>query len=99
MIYIDKAMEYYEKAVEIDPQNAKAWYRLGVCHYNLGYYRPALNSLSKAVEFDPQNAEAWNYRGNVLYYMCDYNESLNCYNRALLINHNAVNTLKIETKH
>jgi len=98
MIYIDKAMEYYEKAVEIDPQNAKAWYRLGVCHYNLGYYRPALNSLSKAVEFDPQNAEAWNYRGNVLYYMCDYNESLNCYNRALLINHNAVNTLKNRNK-
>ena len=97
-LYIGDAMEYYNKAIDFDPQNAKAWYRLGVCHYNLGYYGPAFDHLKQTVELDPQNAEAWNYMGIVLYYMCDYNESLKCYDRALVLDQNSTNSQKNRNK-
>ena len=47
-----KAIEAYDKAVEIDPQNAKAWYNKGVALGELERHQEALEAYDKAIEID-----------------------------------------------
>jgi Flp pilus assembly protein TadD len=60
---MDKANEYYEKAValaiETDPTAAgTTYYNMAVTHINSGNFKAAIPALLKAVEADPNHADA-----------------------------------------
>lgn len=67
------SLQYYEKAIEIDPQFAEAWAGLSNAWYNLaawGWYQPysegvqkAWEYCNKALEIDPGCAEAHAVKG------------------------------------
>jgi tetratricopeptide (TPR) repeat protein len=82
----DEGKRILEKALEIDPYYAEAWYNKGLVYYKMKKYNEALECYNKALEIDPYYAEAWNNKGNVYYKMKEYNEALECYNKALEIN-------------
>lgn len=46
----DKAVEYYQQAVTIDPRYAKAWFALAMLYHETGKHAQALNAAAKAVE-------------------------------------------------
>ena len=56
-------IEYYSKAIEIDPKLAGAYTNRGVAYKNLGEYQKAIDDYSKAIEIDPKLASAYNNRG------------------------------------
>jgi Flp pilus assembly protein TadD len=62
----DEAIQAFDKALELDPQNAEAWSEKGYALGELGKYDEAIQALDKAIELDPQNAEAWSEKGVVL---------------------------------
>ena len=61
-----KAIQYYDKALEMDSKNVDAWYNKGVALDNLGKYKEAIQSYDKALEIDRKYVAAWYNKGNVL---------------------------------
>ena len=51
-----EAIKYYDKAIEIDPNNANAWNNKGLALDNLGKYEEAIKCYDKAIEIDPNYA-------------------------------------------
>jgi tetratricopeptide (TPR) repeat protein len=47
------AISWYDKAIELDPNNAKAWNNKGMTIGNLGKYQEAIKCYDKAIELDP----------------------------------------------
>jgi tetratricopeptide (TPR) repeat protein len=45
--------------VELQPDNAEAWYNLGISYGKLGRYQDESVALAKATELDPAFADAW----------------------------------------
>ena len=48
------AIEYYDKALEIDPTNVNAWNNKGNALKNLGKYNEAIKCFDKALEINPK---------------------------------------------
>jgi len=53
------ALEAFDKAIEIKPDDAKTWSNKGVALGKLGRYDDALKAFDKAIEIKPEDAEAW----------------------------------------
>ncbi len=52
-----EAIEYYDKAIQIKPDDDETWYRKGIALIDSGNYsEEALNSLNKAYELNQDNA-------------------------------------------
>jgi tetratricopeptide (TPR) repeat protein len=54
-----EAIECYDKALEIDPNNTNASVSKGVALHNLGKYDKSIECYDKALEIDPNYADAW----------------------------------------
>lgn len=80
------AIRDYNKAVEINPNNAQVYYNRGIVYKIAGNYQEALNDQSRAIELNPQYAEAYNNRGNTYNILGKYEEALNDLNKAIEIN-------------
>jgi tetratricopeptide (TPR) repeat protein len=52
-----EALDAFNKAIELDPQNADAWYNKGVVLELMGKTYAAEDSYSKAIKIDPLYAE------------------------------------------
>ena len=52
-----KAIEYYDRILEIDPNNVSAWYNKGGALYSLEK-NEAIECIDKALEIKPDLAEA-----------------------------------------
>jgi TolB-like protein/DNA-binding winged helix-turn-helix (wHTH) protein/Flp pilus assembly protein TadD len=66
---LQQAAKLFERAVEIDPDNAVAW--VGLAPLYLWLFDPpriedALNATERAVALDPTNPEAWSRRATAL---------------------------------
>ncbi|MBI5408134.1 MAG: tetratricopeptide repeat protein [Nitrospirae bacterium] len=60
------AVQYLEKAHELQPDNADVLVNLGSLHLQLGYLRAAESNLRKALQIKPDEASAYSLLGNVL---------------------------------
>lgn len=84
-----EAFECLLHAVELNPNNAKAWYNIAVCLGMLGndHHRPLmLHCYDEAIQLNPVDVEAWNNKGTVLELTGEKQHALECYKRALDIN-------------
>jgi len=59
----DGALFYFTKAVELEPNNPRAWYHLGFAEGKNGHGRAKIACYRKAVELDPNFAAAHYYLG------------------------------------
>jgi tetratricopeptide (TPR) repeat protein len=60
-----KAIDNYNKAIELDPTNGMYHNNLGLCFYKLGDYNEAIESYSRATELYPTKALILFNRANV----------------------------------
>ena len=59
----EKAIEDYNKAIELDPNLAGVYYNRGNAYFYLKQYEKAIEDFDKAIELNPNNAYAYNNRG------------------------------------
>lgn len=59
----DEAIEYLNKAIELNPNNSEAYNNRGILRRQLKYYEEALKDYDKAIELNPNKAEFYNNRG------------------------------------
>jgi tetratricopeptide (TPR) repeat protein len=62
----DRALECYDKALEMNPGSAVAWNNLGVLLSRTGNLKRALHCLNKSLECDPNLEEALQERERVI---------------------------------
>lgn len=80
-----KALECYNKALEIDPDCAFALINMGTVFTKLEDYERALEAYEKATKTNPGSVELWNNKGNAFRMLNRYNEALEAYKRAVQI--------------
>jgi calcineurin-binding protein cabin-1 len=86
---IDKAIDYYEKAILIDSTDTNLWYKIGELYFLINYYENAYNAYKHALENSNTSISLWKALtglSNVLYEMGDFITCLKYVNRALEIN-------------
>jgi tetratricopeptide (TPR) repeat protein len=52
----DEAIKAFDKAIEINPQNSKAWNNKGLLLSNLNKSDEAIKAFDKAIEINPQDS-------------------------------------------
>ena len=62
----EEALKYFDKALEIDPENVAAWNNKCVAFYRLGKNEEALKCIDKALEIDPNSEGLKRCREGVL---------------------------------
>lgn len=80
---LEKAVEYYTKALEIDSKYADAWMRKGLALDNLKRYEEAIKCYDKVLEIDPEDGDAWRQKGIALYMSGKYDEAIRSLDNAL----------------
>lgn len=58
----DKALADYSQAIELQPEDAKAWHNRGSAYHLLEQWDKAVTDYSKILELQPDSAHAWNDR-------------------------------------
>jgi tetratricopeptide (TPR) repeat protein len=85
-----EAIKCYDKAIELNPDYAGAWYSKGnVLAYNLSKYDDAIECYNKALKIDQNNAYAWYGKGLALNNLEKYSEAIQSYDRAIEIDPNS----------
>lgn len=64
---LNKALDYFQKAVEINPDFAEAYHNLGIVYYELGNHGNAITELEKAVGLNSNYEKAY-YSLALIYY-------------------------------
>jgi tetratricopeptide (TPR) repeat protein len=83
----DQATSDYDKALEINPRSAGAFYNRGLVYGKIkGQYDQAISDFTKALEINPRDAEAYVNRGNTYYLRNQYDQAISDYDKALEIN-------------
>jgi tetratricopeptide (TPR) repeat protein len=78
----EKALPYFEKAVESDSNYAEAWAQTGFCREKLGRYSEAIEASKKAVVLRP-SAESYFNIGLANYYLKQYRDAVENYRQAI----------------
>jgi protein O-GlcNAc transferase len=82
---LGSAVKSYEKAIEIKPDYAKAFYNLGGTYHELEKMDDSIKSYKRSLEIDPDYAEAHNNLGNVFQDLGRLDEAFECFEKALTI--------------
>ena len=59
----ERAIEDYDKAIELNPEYAAAYYNRGNRYRDLGQHERAIEDYDSAIELGPELAEAYSNRG------------------------------------
>jgi tetratricopeptide (TPR) repeat protein len=81
-----QAIEFFDRAMEVDPGNADAWSEKGIALALLGQNEKALECHERAVEIAPQAIGGWVNKANTLHRLDRNEESAEAANSALVLN-------------
>jgi len=81
----DRAIAYYEKALDIDPHYAPALYNMGNALVNQGKFDQAVTAYQKALQADPEFLMAYENLGKSYIHMGQFEAALNTFHKALAL--------------
>ncbi|MDR1346049.1 MAG: tetratricopeptide repeat protein [Bacteroidales bacterium] len=82
----DKAIEDYNKAIELNPDDANAYNNRGNAYALKCDYDKAIEDYNKSIELEPGLAEVYNNRGNIYAEKGDYDHAIEDYNKTITLN-------------
>lgn len=83
---LQEKLQYYNKAIEFEPNYADAYINRGLVKNELKDYDGSIEDYNKAISLDPRCSLAYNNRGYTKYKKKDYQGALADYNKALILN-------------
>jgi len=88
------AIFWYDKATELNPNNANAWNNKGLALSQLGLYQEAIKWYDKAIEIDPNHNIALCNKGMALLNLGKYKQAIEWYDKALVLDSEDVFALR-----
>ena len=82
------AKNLFDEAIQLNSNNAQAWFGRGTAYDDLNQYEKALTDLNKAISLDPKNAMAYNNRGVAYELLGKHELAIQDYDKAIEINQN-----------
>jgi tetratricopeptide (TPR) repeat protein len=79
----ERALPYFKRAVDADPDYADAWAQSGFCHETLGRHAEAIKASKQAIRLRPDAAESYFNLGLANAYLGQYKEAVEAYRQAL----------------
>ena len=80
-----RALPYFEKAVETDPNYAEAWYQAGYCYGVLGRHSDSLRASRQAAKLRPDWGAVYINIGASSYALGQYKDAVEAYRNAIRI--------------
>jgi len=84
--YAGEALECYNRAIELNPEDAVAYNNRGNAYDDKGNYKMAIRDYERAMELNPELAWAYNNRGLVYAKKGEYDLAIRDYDRAIELN-------------
>lgn len=81
----EKAAKCFREIIDLDPDNYRAYYNLGICYFDMDKAETALNMYQKALELKSDNKYVHYNIGLAYEEMRQYKKALKAYDRALKI--------------
>ena len=85
--HYNEAIVFYNKAIELDPNDPFPYYSKALAYEALGRYQEALIAADKALKRDPASAIAHNTKGMALFALGRYREALAEVDMAISFDH------------
>ena len=79
----ERAIEYYNKALDFNPRMTLAFHNRGLAHFANNSFGFAINDFSSALNLDPNNPVVYYNRGLAYYINNDLELAINNFNKAL----------------
>ncbi|PYT01380.1 MAG: hypothetical protein DMF63_00595 [Acidobacteria bacterium] len=80
-----RAIQFFERATELDPNYPEAWYQAGFCYGVLNRHQDALKASRNAAKLRPEWTEAYVNIGASSYALGQFKEAVDAYRQALRI--------------
>ncbi len=80
-----KAIEYYKKAIDIDPNDEFIWHRIAENYRNLLNYEKIIECYENSIKIDPNIKFKWINLGEAYFNLNKYKKAIECYQKALAI--------------
>jgi tetratricopeptide (TPR) repeat protein len=81
--YRDKAMESFDKSIELDPMNEQAWIKRGIAFGNQGEQNKAIECFRHSLEINQESAEAYHNLGVAFGHIGQYKDAEENFNKAI----------------
>jgi tetratricopeptide (TPR) repeat protein len=85
-----KAIQAYQKVIELDPTYVEAYNNMGIIYQILGNADRAFGAYQKATEINPRYEKGYNNLGILLLLKGRYEEALEAFEKALAVNPNNI---------
>ena len=99
----EEAIVYFDKALEIDPNDTMALYNKGTALLALGRSEEAIVCFDKAIQINPLDADSWHKKGMALWFeVCEVGddkkgkEASRCFKEAIQLDPNYKNRTPAE---
>ena len=90
---LKKRSRIFDKAIEIDPEDADSYYNRAVTREELGDTEGAMSDYNDAIKYDPESEAAYLNRGILKHDQGRFREAIEDYNKAIEINPNDVKAI------
>lgn len=87
-----RALPYFEKAADADPNYAEAWYQTGYCYGILGRHADALRASRQAAKLRPEWSATFINIGASSYALGQYKDALDAYRQAIRLDDSNADT-------
>ena len=81
-----KALQYFQKATERDPNDPVAWYGLGYCHAGLKNHDSAIEAYKQAIRVNPYDESTYFHLGNYYNKLGRHEDAIVAYKEVVRIN-------------
>ena len=88
-----KAIQAYQKVIEIDPNYIEAYNNLGIIYQEMGDLESALKTYRRAIEINPKYEKGLNNIGILLHLKGEDEKALEAFNKVLAINPSHIESL------
>jgi len=85
----DKAAEYIQKAIDLNPKNPRIWYEMGQAKLSQKKYQESYDSFKKALDLNPKVNLSWWFLSNVALQLERYDEAVYNAEKAIELGYNA----------
>ncbi len=92
----EKTLAALERVLELNPQDARAWFLKGAALGLLGRLDEAIAALERALELDPEDVDAWRLKGTALMMIGMIRDALTAGERMLEINNQDVDAWRLK---
>lgn len=89
-----KAIEYYQKAINIDPNQSTPYNNIGAAYSRMDNYDKAFEYYKKALAIDPNDPVRQNNMGDIYYNRGDYDNAIEHYKKAVTVDNKYINGYK-----